>query len=302
MAALTKPQFAMGFTLDESFVIDINLGSGVFTTSISAGSYYMDGSGSVTAPKDILFVIGASITSQDIANTGDATAVWTATLNEDPTTLTATLILKRTGVAKTLSSLIFKQGTSGTTEFARRLIGAKLNTYTGAEAEFITSSGTTIEWQSQHQVRYLWQPRDWLLRFETTPERVVALAKSVTGRVVASFYGASWKTYTLYMEPVKGALVYQYLADDTDFAGDIAGMTAGDPNVALESFWEDYQSEVAAGALPIIQLASDYTAPATRTPLIFADEAWLKDMSNTLERVSMNPVLYTVTIDAMETL
>jgi len=301
MAALTKPQFAMAYTLIEDWKILVNLGSGLFGITIPTGTYFMDGSGiTVTTPNDMLVQVAADLTSADIANTGDGTAVWTATLNEDPTTLTATLRLKRTGLSKTLSSLVFTSSGSGTSEAVRRLVGAKLNTYTGAEAEFISSSGTTIEWQSQHQVRYLWQPRDWLMRFETTSERTVAQAKSATGRVVATFYGSSWKSYLLYMEPVKGALIYQYLADDTDFAGDIPGMTSGDPNVTLEAFWEDYQAQTAAGALPSIQSASDFTVQTARTEMIFSDEGWLKNMAKAVKRVSMNPVLYTVEIEAME--
>ncbi len=277
----------MAVTFASSWTIDVTLSGASWTTTIAAGTYYLDESGTAD---DLLKVIGDELTTDDIAATGDGTAVWAATLVVPSSGLGASIRLARTGISKTLTELDFQTGFG-------QVLGASQDTYNGSEPEFVADSGTLIIWVSQHQCRYHWRPRELLTRSEHKPRRTIARSRSVTGRVVTDGYSTGWHDRPILIEPVKGALVYQWMADDAIFAADVDSLVTGDPNVALEKFWLDLMAQSStSGVPPTVRLAADYTAPATYTELWLSDGDFLENMETSLEEVSPSPALYRVNL------
>lgn len=286
---LTEPQFTLAVTFASSWTIEVELSGDSWTTTIPAGTYYLDGSGSAD---DLLKVIGDELTTDDIAATSDGTAVWAATLVVPASGLGASIRLARTGISKTLTKLDFQSGFG-------QILGASQDAYTGSEPEVVADSGILIIWVSQHQCRYHWRPRELLTRSEFKPRRTIARSRSVTGRVVTDGYSSGWHDRPILIEPVKGALVFQWMADDAIFAADVPSLVTGDPNIALERFWLDLMAESStSGVPPTVRLAVDFTAPATHSEIWLSDGDFLENMEAALEEVSPSPALYRVNLMA----
>jgi len=280
--AMTKPQFSMAMTLDSAWTVDVILSGASFTASVAAGTYYLDGTS-----LQFFSALAIALTAADQAATSDGTAAWAVSASST----TGQVTIERTGVSKTLTKFDFDTGQG-------RTCGFSLDSYTGAEGEVTTQTGTTITLTGMHSARYIWQPREYLMRDEHRPQRTVAYDQSVTGRAITDGFGASspWHTRPLVLDSVKGAVIYQYMADDSAYAATVSGMTAGDPNIALEAFWTDLLLQAQDGTPPTVRLAPDAAAPSTYTNIWMSDKEWMVSMEAALTEQSPHPVIYGVNI------
>jgi len=276
--SLAMPQYSMAVTLPTDFNIAVTVSAVSFTGTVPAGTYFIDESGTAD---DFLAVLATSLTTNDVSGT------WNAVLGTQPSGLDGTVILTRTGTSVTLTQMDFDAGEG-------QIVGASQDTYTGGEAEFTSSSGTVIVWRGDFQTRYIWRPRDYQLRSEFKPRRTISRSRSVTGRVVTDGYSLGWHDRPIVINPVQGCLVYQWMADDSVFAV-VDGMTAGDPNIALEQFWLDLMAQSnTSGTPPVVRMAPDVDDLATFQNIWMSDGDWLESLESAVEEVSPEPALYRV--------
>jgi len=289
MATLTKPQFSMSFTpstvvnADGTWKVDVTLSGTSFTASVAAGTYFLDGS-----VGGFFEVLSAALTSADQAATGDGTADWIvgyAVLG-----LSRRIRITRTGLSKTLTQFDFDLGGGS-------VLGASQDAYTGGETEWVTPSGTVLVFDGIYQVRYIWLPLEYLMRDESHGTRTIAKSQSVSGRPSVDVYSSVWHQRVLQIEPVMGARVHQWMANDSDFASE-ASVVTGDPNAALERFWADHGPQTINGALPVVRVAPDWLDLTTYTEVLLAGDEWLQSMTGAAEEVSSDPALYLIRFDA----
>jgi len=277
---LTEPQYSMAFTLASTYTVDVVTSAGSWTATVAAGTYYMDGSGTSDFLADLETALDAN----------DPTGTWTVSLGTLPTGLGGTVILSRAAGGNTITSMTMKTGDG-------RTIGNDDDVISSGDFSVNTSSLST--WRSPYQARYIWRPRELLTRSEHKPRRTVARSRSVTGRVLIDGYASGWHDRPILIEPVQGALVYQWMADSSTFVAVISGMTAGDTNIALEAFWLDLMAQSGAtGSPPTVREAVDYTDTTTYTNIWLSDGDWMENMQTALEEISPNPVLYRVNFQA----
>jgi len=296
---MTEPQFAMAVDYSlfaTSWSLDVTVaGFAAFDTITKAtGTAYTDGSGTAD---DFFVLLAAALVSVDNARTGDG-AVWTVAWASG--TVEGAVEIKRVGTSRAITNFDFSSGQG-------RLLGASADAYTGTgESEWTGSTsnspveGTTMTFTSQHAARYMWRPRETMAgRNEHKPRRTVARARGVTGRVVTDTYASSYHDRPINIDAVKGAVIYQWMADDSGYASTVSGMTAGDPNIALEAFWGDLLTvSSTSGTPPTVRLAPDSGSPGTYTEIWMTDGDFLDEMAAALTEQSPNPTLYGVAIEA----
>ena len=278
---LAKPQFSMAFTTTALWEIDVILSGVAFTAQVPVGTRFLDGvAGGFFAD------MATALTATDVAYTGDGTAVWTVTASAT----TGQVTIERTGVSKTLTKFDFDAGQG-------RTVGASLDSYTGAEGEFTSATGTTITFLGNFSRRYCWQPQEYMMRNEFHPERTVAQNRSVTGRPLTDFYSSGWYSRPINIIPVLGARIYQYLTDQAKYAGEASLVTA-DPNAALEAFWNDLASQAVDGTPPTVRLAPDQGTLATYSSIQLVGSDWLQSMASSVTEIDSEPIIYDVKFGA----
>ena len=155
---------------------------------------------------------------------------------------------------------------------------------------------------SPYQPQGFWEPDEYILDDTITPIATTVVARSISGAAIIDDYG-EWSQRELRLEAVDGARVWQWAADDSAFAA-AAGVIAGDPHAALESFWRYCRTGPAADGVPLQLRYYRATAwdagSAPVATLEWSDPEQLRDLRTAVEQVSPGPLLYRVRLRTRE--
>lgn len=241
--------------------------------TLSAGSFYPDGSGSGS---DLLKELADELTSDETVG-----ATWTVTDNAN-----GTVTIAASGGSKTAVSLTFLRPS----ELAAADLG--LVVAGGSNTVALTSQAVT----GAYRRRRFWQPDVLVAQDHREREQWVEIVEGGTGvSHNATPYGSAIR-HEIELQKVLPALLFKHYASQTLHAA-AAGIAVGDLYATLEQFRDDAVAGIVSKTMPLIRFAKDKSAPATFKTLRLTDVSQLGTLTaGMVSRVNRGPLYYDVAI------
>lgn len=305
MSDFTQPLYSAPIVLDGTETITVTMGGGSTSSNFSVGpagdatltasTYYNHILTDTGGLSSFAYHIAYTLSEADFAvnaAVGDPAVTPNWTVTTAGSGLSFRLVFTRAGLTgDNIASIAFGAGLGGTTHFG----SSEGNTVTDGSGEMSSAADdTTITFD--YQRGYVWLPREILTYDTQIPVATRAIAITNYGGAVVDGYG-SYSKREHRIEYVHGALVYQDKSTDTQslgFAANVTGLTAGDSNAPLETFWAILGAN--AGAAPVVKYLPDSGTLTNPQDMVFADKDWLESMDSVAEVMTSSPLLYRVTM------
>lgn len=280
MLAHTKPMFCAPIVLDSDNGAHIR----ITYTDTSTESVTLGASGGTTyyplfdgSSDDLFFAIRAALD----AATGDTWKV-----NQLTDDWWGRMEIVQTVGAKTPSQIQFL-----TDELTGEMLG-----YTSNTVAFVSGNATAV-----YRAAHMWTPDDTATMNDPRDDVLVTSTKLATGFGVDELWG-SRILRTVMIPLLPAPYVKTEYAADSDHADEVENLTVGDPNASLQA-WLGRVRSALPGPTPRILFCIDRQNPSsTKQPCYFSDDRYLRSVREwTGEAVSNDPLLYTVTVELLET-
>jgi hypothetical protein len=228
---MSRPLLALPFTAAELngktlvfSVAGVNSGSDMTATLTGlSGNYY----NFTESAEDVAVALAAALLAAETAADPGNALPWA--VNYDLNTLPGQVKLIRVGSTAVAT---LKWAAGGTT------LNPVWLGFTEASATGAVYASSNYAIDGVHQAGRLWIPRRRTMH-GGKPRRQVIRSESLFGVVVERVVGGVKHDWTLRFAQNPYAALYTFAANDSNYTAAVPGLTAGDPNHALQSFWTD---------------------------------------------------------------